>query len=141
MARVKLEISEPFVYSTTLAVRIGDINYGGHLGNDAVLSLIHEARVRFLASRGLSERDLGGPGMIMSDCAIRFRSEAFQGESLRVEIALDDFRRTGFDIYYLLTEAEEGREVALARTGIVCFDYEKRKTVGVPDGLEEKLRG
>jgi len=46
MARIKIEIPDKFIYKTEIPIRITDINYGGHLGNDSLLSIIHEARVR-----------------------------------------------------------------------------------------------
>jgi acyl-CoA thioesterase FadM len=49
MPRIKIEMPEHFTYTTEMPVRISDINYGGHLSNDSIVSLIHEARVRFLA--------------------------------------------------------------------------------------------
>ena len=48
MPRIKLELPEKLVFSTEIPVRITDINYGGHLGNDSILSIVQEARVRFL---------------------------------------------------------------------------------------------
>ena len=48
MARIKLDLPERFPFSTELRVRITDVNYGGHMGNDSLLGLLHEARVRFL---------------------------------------------------------------------------------------------
>jgi 4-hydroxybenzoyl-CoA thioesterase len=140
MARVKLDLPERVDFTTEIAIRIGDINYGGHLGNDAVLSLIHEARCRFLVDRGLSENDLGGVGMVLTDCIIQYQSEAFYGETLRVDIAVDDFSRIGFDLYYRLCEAGDGREVARAKTAGTCFDWQKRKAAALPEGLEGRLR-
>ena len=44
MARVKLDMEGvAFVFRTELDVRITDINYGRHVGNDAMLGLLHEA--------------------------------------------------------------------------------------------------
>ena len=34
LARVKLTLPDAWQFDTTVTVRIGDINYGGHLGND-----------------------------------------------------------------------------------------------------------
>ncbi len=62
MARVKLDLPDAFEFTTEIQVRIGDINYGGHLGNDTVLSLIHEARVRFLQKYNFREANIGGIG-------------------------------------------------------------------------------
>ncbi len=133
MARIRLELPEKFVFSTEIPVRISDINYGGHLGNDAVLALAHEARLRFLVAAGFSEMNIGGRGLILSDAAVVYKSEAFYGDLLRIEIALDDPNRYGCDLLYRLTQAEGGREVARAKTGIVFMDYEKRKVARMPD--------
>ncbi len=43
------------LFSATLEVRISDINYGNHLGHDSLVSLLHEARVRFLRHLGYTE--------------------------------------------------------------------------------------
>ena len=137
MARVKLDLPETFVFKTEIALRIGDINYGGHLGNDAVLSLVHEARVQFLRARGFTELDVDGAGIIMSDSVIVYRSEAFYGEVMVVQVTAGDFSRVGCDIFYQILDRETQREVARAKTGIVFFDYEKRKTVAVPDGFKK----
>ena len=45
MQRVKVELPANFNFSCIIPIRITDLNYGGHVGNDAVLSLIHEARI------------------------------------------------------------------------------------------------
>lgn len=65
MARLTLELPEHFAFYTEITVSIRDINYGGHLGNDAVLGLAHEARLRYLKSLGFSELDIGGLGLTM----------------------------------------------------------------------------
>lgn len=133
MARIKLSLPENFPFSTQFPVRITDINYGNHLGNDAVLGLLHEARMQFLHSVGYSELNLAGVGMIMADVAIEFKAEAFYGEVLKAYVAAGEFTKIGFDIYYKLVKGEAETVVALAKTGMVCFDYEKRKVAAVPE--------
>ena len=65
MARIRIEMPEQFPFSTQLPVRITDINYGGHGGNDAILGMIHERRMQYLRSLGYSEMEFEGVGMIM----------------------------------------------------------------------------
>ena len=136
MARIKLEIPETFPFSTELTVRITDLNYGGHLGNADTLVLIHEARVRFLKSHGYSEIDIEGFGTIMIDAVIQFKSQAFAGDVLVAEV---DLSRLGCDIYYRLTNKETGAVVAIAKTGVSVFDYEKQKRVSPPEAFVKKL--
>lgn len=133
MARIQLTFPEKTLFTTVLDVRITDLNYGGHLGNDSVLSLLHEARVRFLQYLGFRELDVAGAGIIMSDAAIQFKGEAFYGEQLTIAMAVADFSRVSFDLYYQVTH--NNKTIALAKTGIVFFDYTQRKMVPVPEAF------
>jgi len=133
MARVKLDLPDKFEFSTEIHVRIGDINYGGHLGNDAVLSLIHEARVRFLQNYGFTEANIDGVGLIMTDAVIVYKTEGLYGDTLMIDVAVEDFTRTGCDFLYKIVNKQTGREVARAKTGIVFFDYKTRKVVSIPE--------
>ena len=135
MARIKLDLPAEFPFSTDLPVRITDINYAGHMGNDVVLSLLHEARFQFMAHHGLQELKVEGLGLIITDSAIVYKSEAFAGETLTVAVAVADFNKYGCDFLYRITERHSGREVAHAKTGIVFFDYEKRAVQKIPQSF------
>lgn len=133
MARVKVDLPEQFLFSTEIPLRISDINYGGHLGNDAVLSLVHEARVRFLNQYGWTELNIEGRSIIMTDAVVVYKSEAFYGDTIVIEIALSDITSTGCDVLYRLSNKERGKEVARVKTGIAFFDYRNRKVVEAPE--------
>lgn len=141
MPRIKLQLPEKFTFTTTLPVRITDVNYGGHLGNDALLSLIHEARMQFLNHHGYTEMQVGTASLIMGDVAIEFKAEAFYGDVLTVAVTAGDFTRVGFDLYYRFTKeaADKTIIVANAKTGMVCYNYEIKKVVAVPDDVKTKL--
>ena len=139
MARIKLDMPDNYLFSSEMAVRIGDINYGGHLGNDAVLSLIHEARVRFLRKYGYTEMDVEGFGIIMTDSAIVYKAEGFYGDRVQIDVTVADFNKYGCDLYYLLSNKETAVEIAHAKTGIVFFDYDARKVVTVPEPFRSNL--
>jgi acyl-CoA thioesterase FadM len=133
MSRIKIKLPSTFPFSTEITVRISDINYGGHLGNDTVLSLMHEARARLLEEHGFTELNINGLGLIMVDAAVVYKSESFHGDSLIIEICLDNFTKYGCDFIYKITKKQTGREVARAKTGMVFFDYQKRKLVEAPE--------
>ena len=133
MARVKIELPEKFIYKTEIPIRINDINYGGHLGNDAVLSIAHEARLRFLKQHNFTELNAGGAGIIMVDAAVQYKAEGFYGDILMVEIAVTDITGVGCDFVYRCTNKNTGTVIAIVKTGIVLFDYDKKKVVSVPE--------
>jgi acyl-CoA thioester hydrolase len=139
MPRIKIDPPLHFHFTTEIPIRISDINYGGHLGNDAVLSILHESRIRLLVEHEYSEFNVEGVGIIMTDSAIVYKSEAFYGESLRIQIAVKDFSNFGCDMYYLVRERESGRLIAHAKTGIAFFNYEERKLAHVPEQFKKKF--
>ena len=141
MPRIRIELPEKFFFKTEIPIRITDINYGGHLGNDSILSIIHEARLRFLIHNGYSESNIEGIGIIMTDVAIQYKSEGFYGDELLVELTVTDFTSIGCDIVYRLSNKNSKKEIALAKTGIVFFDYEKRKAAPVPLEFKKKIEG
>ncbi len=133
MARVKIDIPEKFQFRTEIPIRISDLNYNDHLGNDSVLSICQEARMRYLNKFGFTELDIDGSGIIMVDAAVQYKSEGFYGDILSVEIAVTDISKIGCDFVYRISNKKNQKEVAIAKTGIVFFDYEKKKVVSVPE--------
>lgn len=139
MAKVKLELPEAFRFKTEIALRITDINYGRHLGNDAVLALMHEARLRFLARFGFSEVEAAGASMIMSDALVVYKAQAVYGDILLVEVAVSDLTRTSCDFVFKLTKKGAEEEVARGKTGIVFFDYAANRVVRVPEAFRSAV--
>lgn len=133
MARIKMEFPGKHVFSTEIPLRISDINYGGHLGHDSILSLTHEARVRFFYSLGFTELEVDGPGIILSDAAIVYKSEGFYGDVVVIDIAVCDFTKYGCDLVYRVGNKETGKEIATAKTGIVFMNYAERAVAPVPE--------
>ncbi len=140
MARVKLEMPDTYSFHCEIPIRITDLNYGGHVGNDIILSLVHEARVQYLQHYGYGELKLAGFGLIMADAAIEFKQELFYGHPVRVEVQASGFGRLGFDLYYRFSLAQQpDKAVAHVKTGMVCFDYSQKRPAALPEEVREKL--
>ena len=142
MARVKVALPDTFSCTTEIPVRITDLNYGGHLGNDALLGILHEARVQFLRSLGM-ENDydpVSKLGLIMVDAAVEYKGEAFHGDVLHINMAAADPNKYGFDVVYHVHN-QAGKEIARAKTGMLCFDYNVRKLRLLPETLAAQVNG
>jgi acyl-CoA thioester hydrolase len=141
MARIKIEFPEKIIASVPIRVRIGDINYGNHVGNDAFVSIIHEARVQWLKQHNLSELNVGGAGLIMSDLAIEFKNESFYGDIIEVKLGAGEISRVSFEFFYQLSAVRNNEPIllAIAKTGIVCYDYGSKKVTAVPEILKQLL--
>jgi acyl-CoA thioester hydrolase len=141
MPRIKIDLPRSFVYSTPFDVRITDLNYGAHVGNDKVLAFLHEARVRYLQTLGFTEFNLEGIGLIMSDAALVFKNEMFYGDELLISIQPVEYNRVGFELIYKIEKKWEGKWLLLAaaKSTMVCFDYNLKKVVSLPESVKTKL--
>ena len=139
MPRIKIDLPERFSFSTEIAIYINHINYGNHLDNSALISLVSEARVRFFKAFGYTELNVEGVGIVVADAAVQYKSEAFHGEVLVFEMAADDFNKYGCDLVWRISDQASGREVARGKTGIMFFDYTARKAALVPPAFVSKV--
>ena len=141
MPRIKVTLPANFSHSVEIPVRITDLNYGAHLGNDALLGILHEARVQFLQHLGLLEiNPITHIGFIMVDVAIEYKGEAFHGDVLHIQLAAADFTKYGFDLVYWVRN-QDGREIARAKTGLLGFDFNARKLLPLSEEVAARLGG
>lgn len=141
MERIKVTLPDAFPFSTIVPIRITDVNYGGHVGNDVFLSLVHEARQQFLYYYGYSEMNLAGAGIIMADAAIEYKRELNYRDEVKISVVCSNFDKLGFDIFYLI-ELKAGEQWVTAgkvKTGMVCYDYKLKKVVAVPEEAVRRL--
>lgn len=137
MSKWNLNFHEPVCFSCALPIRVTDLNYGNHLGNDRIVGLMHEARMQFLHSFGYTEMNLAGTGLILRDLSVILKKEMFYGDLLHFELSVHDWTATGFTIDYRVSRMDNGQKAitALAHTTLVCFDYEQRKPARIPEEI------
>lgn len=129
-------------FITEIAVRVTDLNYGGHLANDRVLSFFHEARVQFLSFLGLSEKNIGeGIALTQTEAFVQYKSEAFLGEKLVCAVWPEEVGGVRFRLGYELKDSLSGRLVAQGYTELAGFDYASRKVRKLPEAFKQALSG
>jgi acyl-CoA thioester hydrolase len=139
MPRIKLNEQQEYAFHYRLLLEPRDINYGGHLGNDAPVSILGSARGSMFRSMGLSEMDLGDgkTGIIMSDLAVNYKSEAFMFDELLIDTHVGEISRSSFRLFHRIKKGQI--VVALVETGITTFSYALRKVVPVPEAFLKLL--
>ncbi len=135
MGRIKLTIPPQKIFSTEIAVRITDINYGDHLGNDALVSILHEARMQWLASINYTELNIENAALIMADLAVEYKAESFYGDILLINIFIGEITKVSFEIYYEITTNRNEIKILISRakTGMVCYDYDAKKVMSISE--------
>lgn len=136
MARVKFALpNETHVFNCELEIRVSDLNYGAHLGNDRVLTLCHEARIKWLAHHNLKEVNSDGTGLIMADAMIMFQGEGFLGDTLSIDVYCSEVTDRSFEVYYQLTRRSDQKQIARAKSALLFFNYEERKLMKASEQL------
>ena len=139
MSRIQFELPDHFTFSTELQVYIGHVNQGGHLDHAQLLTLVSEARVRFFHALGYREANIEGLAVVVGDIVAQYRSEAFHGETLRLQMLPDDVNRYGFDLVFFMTEKASRREVARGKVGVVFVDPVHKQVALLPEAVLEGL--
>ena len=142
MPRIKIDLPEKFFnISINIPVRITDINYGDHVGNDSLVAIIHEARMQFLQHYGFTELNIEGIGLIMSDIIVEFKNESFYKDIIDIKMGRGDISKVSFELFYRLITIRNNEEVIIAnaKTTMVCYDYKLKKVVALPEKLKDIL--
>ncbi len=132
MARVRVAVPDHFDFAMEMAIPIAFINRGNHLGNDSLISCLNEARLAFMQARFGDPYTVDGAAMINGDLAVEYKAEAYHGDRLRIEVAANDFHRYGCDFVYRVSCVSDGRVVALAKTGMLLFDFDNKTLKEAP---------
>lgn len=141
MPRVKIALPEKSIAVFKIPVRITDINYGNHLGNNSLVEIIHEARMQFLGQHDFTEINAGGTSLIMSELIVEFKNESFYKDVLEVRIFIGEITRVSFEIFYAIAVEKKNNPliIATAKTSMVCFNYTQKKVEDIPAKLKNIL--
>ena len=139
MPRIRFELPDHYLFATEVQVYISHVNKGGHLDHAQLLTLVSEGRVRFFGWLGYGEAEPEGARIVVADLVAQYKSEAFHGETLVVEMQPADFNRYGFDLVCRLSEKSSGREVARGKTGVVFVGQDSPAVAPIPPAFRQRL--
>ncbi len=130
---------EGYKFTIPYAVRVADINYGGHVANSAVLNYFQDARIAYLKNLGdYSELNIGSQcGLIMSEAFIKYPAEMFLCDQLMIGVKVKNVRRAIFTMEYRIER--DGVVTAYGETVLACLDYQKRKPRRLDVAFQKKI--
>jgi len=136
--RVKISFPEKFCFQTEFIVPISYINYGNHVGNDSIVSIIHEARMRLFRKYNYTELAFEGKGIILVDAMIAYKGQAYHLDKLDIRLAITNITTYGFDILTLVQN--EGKDIVHAKNALLCFDYKTNQLSPLPENAKNWLQ-
>jgi len=127
------------MFSEKYKVTIGDINYGGHMGNDRALLLFQQGRISWLNSMGYSELSIGEEvGIIQREAHVKYHKVAFLNDDLTINITEIILKRSNFILKYEVRN-EKDEVIITGEVLLVAYNYKKKKIVAIPKDFKEKV--
>lgn len=141
MPRVILKEQPDYEFKFITKIQTEDLNYAGHLANEALLKMIQEARIDLIKKLGFKELDLGDgkTGVIIADLVVNYKSEGFEGDELRIESHIGQITERSIRIFHRIFKNKNDILLTLAETGLVAFNYKIREITKFPEPFWEVL--
>jgi acyl-CoA thioester hydrolase len=127
-----------FTVAHTLHPRFRDTDAMGHINNAVYVTYLEVARQEYWRAfrRDVDYRRVP---FILAHVTIDFRSEALVQEVLELGIRCGAIGIKSFTFEYEIREAVTSRLVVEASSVQVCYDYDTKSSLAVPDELRHQL--
>ncbi len=126
-------------FTTDIQMRFRDIDGMGHVNNAVYLSYIELARTQFYMQHA-NRRTLDEIDFILAHVEIDFESQATWGDQIQVAVWPSKIGNSSFTLGYEIKEKRSGRILARAKSVLVSYDYEKKKSKPISDDFRSLLQ-
>lgn len=125
-------------FVTDIQMRFRDIDGMGHVNNAVYLSYAELARTRFYMQVA-GKRTLDEIDFILAHIDIDYESQSVWGDQIQVAVWPSKIGTSSFTLRYEITEKRSGRVLARARSVLVTYDYDKKKSKPIPPDFRKVL--
>ncbi len=125
-----------------LEPRFRDTDAMGHVNNAVYVTYLEVARQAYWKRLEQdASHDYRKVPFILAHVTIDFRAEALVSDVLHLGVCCSWIGNRSFGFDYEIREKREGRLLVEAKTVQVCYDYEAKQSITVPDALRRGLEG
>lgn len=128
--------------SYPLHIRFNDIDAYGHVNNAIYLTYFEEGRSQYFRDKVGEEWDWQNEGILLARNEIDYKRPVLLQDEARIEIWVSTSGNKSVEVEYRIVKKEKG-EWVICTTGksvLVCFDYNRQKTIPVPEKWREIFR-
>jgi acyl-CoA thioester hydrolase len=144
-----------FRFFHPIEIRYGDLDPQGHVNNAKYLTYFEQARIAYIQHLGLwgagapgsgelaSEAVEAGDalhahhsfddiGIILADVHVTFRAPVWFKQKVQVGARVSHLGNKSMTMEHVLEDLNDGRELAVASSVLVAYDYHNHITIPVP---------
>jgi acyl-CoA thioester hydrolase len=127
-----------FPYVAPITVTFRDMDALGHVNNAVYLTYMEHARIGY-GLQLVGGESLGDLAFIVAEATVTYLRPAYYGEQLEVGVRVSEIGTKSFVMEYDLRRRGDGEQIARGRTVQVWYDYERGRSVPVPDAFREAV--
>jgi acyl-CoA thioester hydrolase len=121
----------------TFKPRFNDTDALGHINNASIATWFEEGR-RSIFEYFIPDLDPKKWNLIIARLEIDYLAQGYYQKAVTVKTAVE---KIGNSSFVLVQEAfQEGTIISRGKSFLVCFDYEKQKSIPIPESIKEKLK-
>ena len=128
-----------FTVTFDLHPRFRDTDAMGHINNAVYITYLEVARQEYWKRMDGAHQDYRRVPFILAQVSCDFRSEALVREVLELAIRCAWIGNKSFAFAYQVREKSTQRLVVEAQTVQVCYDYEAKRSIPMPESLRRAL--
>ncbi|MBE7177671.1 MAG: acyl-CoA thioesterase [Mucilaginibacter polytrichastri] len=141
MADIELKPWTEFPFHTRIYLRFSDLDAFGHVNNAVFATYFEIARTQYWKEVIDWNRD--ETGIIVARLEIDYRVPILLDDEIACYLRTSRVGNSSFDIEYRLVKDPERNAVLCAsgKTVQVCFDYQKKRSVPLPEKYRNRMMG
>ena len=114
----------------------------GHVNNANHFTYLELARVKYFNEVAGEDVNWTKQGIILAKTMIEYKLPILFSDKIFVCTKCSRIGNKSFDLIYTIVKEENGKEILLAdaSTVLVCYDYEKRQSIVMPDEWKKKIQ-
>ena len=127
------------LFSTNIEVRFRDLDAIGHVNNAVFFTYFEEGRKHF-SKKVFKVSDVSDFKFIMAHIQCDFIKPIQFNDRVILQMWVKDIGSKSFSFEYRLVDfSDEAMEYATGKSIQVCYDYEKNRSIEVPEKMRERL--
>ena len=124
-----------------ITVRLSDVDLAGHVHNSKYLDYFESGRMAFLGEFIPEEHDWTVHGLILARNELDYLTPLRLNDQVNIEVSCSSIGNKSFTLEYVLRiiRGSERIPCCKGKSVMVCFDYQKKQTIGIPEEWRQEL--
>ncbi|MBI4932059.1 MAG: acyl-CoA thioesterase [Bacteroidetes bacterium] len=132
---------EGFKHKTPIQIRFKDVDMMGHVNNANHFTYLEIARAKYFDDVVAEEVNWSKEGIILAKLLCNYKMPILFKDKVFVYTKCAKIGNKSFELDYKIIKEENSKEIILAEASSVqvCFDYEKKENILMPEKWRKKI--